>query len=136
MTDRIEHRSPLAYDVGRDAVAFADRVRQMCQRLRPSASSSGRRRGVNGHSGRSRRSPNCSTEPRGSCTVRDVAGWDPGDERLSVAAHQAAGMIAEQAHCDIRAAFDLLFSASVARGRSPSVTALDVVGHIIDFFGE
>jgi hypothetical protein len=62
-----------------------------------------------------------------------VAGWDPGDERLTVAAHQAAGIVAEQAHCDIRAAFRLLFAASAAKGRRVTDTALDVIDGIIHF---
>jgi hypothetical protein len=62
-----------------------------------------------------------------------VAGWNPGDERLTVAAHQAAGMVAEQAHCDIRAAFDRLFATSAAKGWCVTDTALNVIDGTIHF---
>jgi hypothetical protein len=65
------------------------------------------------------------------CTVLDVAGWDPGDERLTVAAHQAAGIVAEQTHCDIREAFRLMIAASAAKGCGVNDTAYDVIGGII-----
>jgi hypothetical protein len=59
--------------------------------------------------------------------------WDPGDETLTVAAHQAAGMVAEQAHCDIRAAFRLIFATSATRGASANDVALDVIAGTITF---
>jgi hypothetical protein len=62
-----------------------------------------------------------------------VAGWDPAFEMLSVAAHQAAGMVAEQAHCDIREAFSRLFVMANATGRSLNATAFAVIGHVIQF---
>jgi hypothetical protein len=62
-----------------------------------------------------------------------VAGWDPGFEVLSVAAHQAAGMVAEQAHCDIREGFARLFVMAHATGRSLNDTAFAVIDHVIRF---
>jgi hypothetical protein len=62
-----------------------------------------------------------------------VAGWDPAFESLSVAAHQAAGMVAEQADCDIRDAFGRLFVMANATGQSLNDTALAVIDHVIRF---
>jgi len=62
-----------------------------------------------------------------------VAGWDPAFEMLSVAAHQAAGMVAEQAHCDIREAFSRLFVMANATDRSLDATAFAIIGHVIQF---
>jgi hypothetical protein len=43
------------------------------------------------------------------------------------------GIVAEQAHCDIRAAFRLLIAASAAKGRGVTDTALEVIDGIIHF---
>jgi hypothetical protein len=62
-----------------------------------------------------------------------MARWNPADETLTVAAHQAAGIVAEQARCEIREAFRQLFASSAAIGQSLDETALDVIDHVIRF---
>jgi len=62
--------------------------------------------------------------------VRGV-GWEPGDERLTPAAHQAAGIVAELAHCDIREAYERLFARAAARDRSPNDEALAVIAETV-----
>jgi phage-related minor tail protein len=62
-----------------------------------------------------------------------MARWNPADETLTVAAHQAAGIVAEQAHCDIREAFRQLITRSAAIGQSLDDTALDVIDHVVRF---
>src|ERR1700680_4596717 len=52
-----------------------------------------------------------------------VAGWNPADERLAVAVHQATGMVAEQVDCGIHEAFCLLFAVSSATGQCLASTA-------------
>jgi hypothetical protein len=42
-------------------------------------------------------------------------------------------MVAEQAHCDIRAAFGLIFATSADRGRSANDVALDVIAGTVTF---
>jgi hypothetical protein len=64
-----------------------------------------------------------------------MARWNPADETLTIAAHQAAGIVAEQAHCDIREAFAQLIARSAAVGQSLDETALDVIDHVIRFDG-
>jgi hypothetical protein len=64
-----------------------------------------------------------------------MARWNPADETLTVAAHQAAGIVAEQAHCDIREAFGQLMTRSAPIGQSLDETALDVIDHVIRFDG-
>jgi hypothetical protein len=62
-----------------------------------------------------------------------MARWNPADETLTVAAHQAAGIVAEQAHCDIREAFRQLITRSATIGQSLDETALDVIHHVVRF---
>jgi hypothetical protein len=72
-------------------------------------------------------------KPREGCTVARMARWNPADEALTVAAHQAAGIVAEQAHCDIREAFRQLITRSTGMGQSLDNTAHDVIDHVIRF---
>ena len=59
--------------------------------------------------------------------------WDPGDERLTVAAHQAAGIVAELTHCDIREAYKRLFARAARRDRSANDEALVVIAETVGF---
>jgi len=55
------------------------------------------------------------------------------DEPLSVAVHQATGMVAAQADCDISEAFNRLKIRSAALGQTVDETALDVLDRVIRF---
>ena len=54
-------------------------------------------------------------------------------ESLSVAVHQATGMIAAQAGCDISEAFARLKIRAAATGRSIQEMALDVLDRVVVF---
>jgi hypothetical protein len=62
-----------------------------------------------------------------------MAGRYSADERITIEAHQAAGIVAEQAHCDIRKAFALLFAECAASDRRVHDLALDVIDGVIRF---
>ena len=57
----------------------------------------------------------------------------PSDEPLSVAVHQATGMIAAQAGCDVSEAFNRLKIRAAALGQTLDETALDVLDRVIRF---
>jgi hypothetical protein len=57
----------------------------------------------------------------------------PSDESFSAAVHQATGMIAAQADCDIVEAFNRLTIRAAAMGQSVNDTALDVLDRVIRF---
>ena len=61
-----------------------------------------------------------------------MAGGAP-DEDLSVAVHQAAGMIAVQADCEISEALNRLKIRSEAAGQTLHETALEVLERVIRF---
>ena len=62
----------------------------------------------------------------------DIAGGTP-DEQRSVHVHQAAGMIAVQANCDVEEAFGRLAIRAAAMGQTVEDTALDVLDRLIRF---
>ena len=55
------------------------------------------------------------------------------DESLSIAVHQATGMIAAQAGCGVEEAFDRLKIRAAAKGLTPHEMALDVLDGITRF---
>lgn len=57
----------------------------------------------------------------------------PSEEELSDRVHQAAGMIAAQAGCDLPAARSMLIAKATEIGESLDDTALDVLDGIIRF---
>ena len=57
----------------------------------------------------------------------------PSEEIPSVAVHQATGMIAAQADCDITEAFGLLTIRAAAQGQTRHELALDVLDHVVRF---
>jgi len=61
-----------------------------------------------------------------------MAGGTPADD-LSVVVHQATGMIAVQADCEISEAFDRLQIRAAATGQTLHQTALDVLERVIRF---
>ena len=58
---------------------------------------------------------------------------DRPDETLSVAVHQATGMIAAQAGCDVSEAFARLKIRAAAKGLTPHEMALDVLDGVTRF---
>lgn len=61
-----------------------------------------------------------------------MADWPP-DELLSVAVHQATGMIAAQAGCDVGEAFQRLTIRAAAMGQTRHEMALDVLDRVTRF---
>ena len=57
----------------------------------------------------------------------------PPDELLSVAVHQATGMIASQAGCDVSEAFARLTIRAAAVGQTRHEMALDVLDRVTRF---
>ena len=57
----------------------------------------------------------------------------PAEESLSVAIHQATGMVAAQAGCDVTEAFARLKIRAAATGQSLHDMALDVLDGVADF---
>ena len=55
------------------------------------------------------------------------------DQPLSVAVHQATGMIAAQADCDVGEAFNRLKIRAAALGQTLDEMALDVLDGVIKF---
>ena len=62
----------------------------------------------------------------------EMAGGIP-DEQRSAHVHQAAGMIAMQANCDVEEAFGRLAIRAAAMGQTVEDTALDVLDRLIRF---
>ena len=62
-----------------------------------------------------------------------MPGAGDADDYLSVEIHQATGMIAAQANCDMIEAFARLQIRAAAVGQSLHHTALDVIDHIVRF---
>ncbi len=58
---------------------------------------------------------------------------EPADELFGAAVHQATGMIAAQANCDIVEALNRLKIRAAAMGQSVNDTALDVLDRVIRF---
>jgi hypothetical protein len=56
------------------------------------------------------------------------------EEFLSVAIHQATGMIAAQVDCDIEEAFNRLTIRAAAMGQTVQDTALDILDRRIRFY--
>lgn len=54
-------------------------------------------------------------------------------EQLSIHVHQATGMVAAQAGCDIQEAFNRLTIRAAAMGQSLDDIALDVLDRIVRF---
>ena len=61
-----------------------------------------------------------------------MADWPP-DEPLSVAVHQATGMIAAQIGCDVSEAFARLSIRAAAVGQTRHEMALDVLDRVARF---
>jgi hypothetical protein len=61
-----------------------------------------------------------------------MADWPP-DELLTVAVHQATGMIAAQAGCDVSEAFARLTIRAAAVGQTRHEMALDVLDRVTRF---
>ncbi|MDQ1447716.1 MAG: hypothetical protein QOC79_687 [Actinomycetota bacterium] len=64
--------------------------------------------------------------------VASMSDW-ASDQSHSVAVHQATGMVAAQADCDISEAFNRLKIRSAALGQTLDETALDVLDGVIRF---
>ncbi len=54
-------------------------------------------------------------------------------DRISIHVHQATGMIAAQANCDIDEAYNRLVIRAAAADQSLEATALDVLDRVIRF---
>ena len=57
----------------------------------------------------------------------------PTSDSLSIAVHQATGMIAAQADCDVAEAFARLTIRAAATGQTRHDMALDVLDHVVRF---
>jgi hypothetical protein len=58
---------------------------------------------------------------------------EPSEDHLSIHVHQATGMIAAQAHCDVDEALNRLLIRAAATGVSVEELALDVLDRRVRF---